>query len=350
MITFHQVECPKCHGQLNSITPLSGQYICPFCGTDFHITANMAKETEAPGQIVPFTTSSEEFEQAVCQMLINEEYAPVNISGLSSVRNVRGFYLPVYLYEGRYEYQWQCKVKQAPPDAGATDARKDQAGVYCQQNGVSKDDYAFVCLAYDGVESSKELAEYICSLDYKSNGMKPFRSENLEGHFFLACNQNSQKTWGQWGKGVLNNIAQKNALIQLQNNDIKDFKCDVSPDLVREGLYAFFPVWMVNYQYDGALHHIFMSGTDGNSITGSPLIDHTLKTKAEKPFTILKIIAVAAIVIPLLMVLANWYLPAIIALVAMGLVFFGYRYYARWHKGKVIRKARKEREKSLINF
>ena len=344
MIDFHQVECPKCHGQLNSITPLSGQYRCPFCGTDFHITANMTKEVEVPGQIVPFSTSADSFEQAVRQMFIDEDYAPANIFEIISVRNVRGFYLSVYLYEGRYECQWKCKVKQQAP----SDTQKNQSGTYCLQDGVLKGDFAFVSSAYDGIESGKELAEFICSLDYKGIGMKSFLSDNLEGRFFLVCNRDSKKTWSQWGEGVLNNIARKNTLIQLQNNEIKDFKCDISSDLAREGQYMFYPVWMVNYQYDGALHHIFMDGTGQNGIKGTPLIDRALKTRAEKPFTILKFIAVAAIVIPLLMMLASWYYPAIIALVTMGLVFFGYRYYARWHKGKVIRKAHKERKKVLV--
>ncbi len=346
MISFYQVECPKCHGQLNSTTPLSGQTICPFCGTVFHITANMTKEIEVPDHMVPFATSISDFERATHTMLIGEDYAPDHISGFISFRDIRGFYLPVYLYQGKYECAWSCKVKQPV----ATDAGENQKDVYRPQNGVSKGDFAFVCLAHDGVESGKELAEYVRTLDYKDNDIKPVLPDDLNGHFFMTRNQDHQKVWSRWGEDTLNNVARKNALIQLQSSDIKDFKSNVSSDSSHDGQFLFFPVWMVNYQYDGEPHHIFMDGTGRTGVKGTTLIDRALKAKAEKPFMILKFIAVAAIVIPLLMLLAGWYLPAIIALVAMGLVFFGYRYYARWHKGRVIRKARKEREMTIASL
>jgi len=342
-IDFYQVECPKCHGQINSIASLSGQTACPFCGTVFHITANMTKEAEIPEQIVPFATLAGDFAYSAWRMLVDEDYAPVNLSGLVSFIGAKGVYLPVFFYEGKYKCTWQCKIKQTVVN---TDAKKSRKEVYRSQNGVSKGEYAMVCLACEGDETSKELAEYVCALDYRGDGLKPFSRNELDDCFFLVQNRDSQEIWRQWGEDRLNSIARNNTLLQLRKTDVKDFKCSISSDMSGEGSLILFPVWMLNYQYDGELHHIYMDGTGRNGVKGTTLIDRALKAEAEKPFTVLKYIAVAAVVIPFLMLLAGWHWAAIIALAAMGLVFFGYRFYAQWHKNKVIRKAREKRQKN----
>jgi hypothetical protein len=341
-LDFYQVECPKCHGQLNSAAPLSGQTLCPFCGTVYHITANMTQNAEMPEQIVPFATLTDDFAYSAWKMLMDEDYAPVDISGLISFESAKGVYLPVFFYECKYECAWSCKIKQMPVDKDAEKSRKE---VYRPQNGVSKGGYSMICLAYEGAESEKELADYVCSLDYSGAGLKPFLPQNLNGCFFLVRNRDSRQTWKHRGEDALNGIIRENTLKQLHHHDVKDFKCDVTSSGTSEGRFIFYPLWMLNYRYDGELHHIFMDGAGRNGIKGTTLIDRTLKDKAEKPFMVLKFIAVAAIVVPFLMLLAGWTLPAIVALPVMGAVFFGYRFYARWHKSRVIRKARKEREK-----
>ena len=337
-LDFFRVGCPQCHGQVNSISPLRGQATCPFCGTVYHVTANMTGETEIPGQIVPFTTSAGDFEHSARKMLLDEDYAPANISEIISFGGVKGVYLPVYLYEGQYECAWSCRIKQLA-DAAATKNRKE---IYRPQNGVSKGEYAILCMACEDMGAGKELADYVCALDYRDDGLQPFLPGGLNDCFFLTCNRDAQKTWTQWGEETLNNLVRKKTLMQLNSNDVKDFKYNITPELFHEGRFIFYPVWMLNYRYDDESHHIFMDGTGRSGVKGTTLIDRALKAEAEKPFTILKYIAVAAIVIPFLILLAGWYVPAIITLIAMGLVFFGYRCYARWHKNKVIRKARKK--------
>jgi len=338
-IDFYRVECPKCHGQLNSIAPLSGQATCPFCGTIYHITANVTAQTEISEQIVPFTTSDSDFEQSAYTMLLNEDYAPNNLSGIISFKEIKGVYLPVYIYEGEYECAWSCRIKQMSAKTDFTENRKE---IYLSQNGVSKGEYIIICMACEGVEASKELSDYVRTLDFKDDGIQPFQPKHMNNHFFLLRNQDIHKTWREYGEESMKNTIRKNTLIQLQSNDIKDFKCDVLSGTFREVRFIFYPVWMLNYWYDGESHHIFMDGTGRNGIKGTTLIDRELKARAEKPFALLKYIAVAAIIIPLLMMLAGWYLPSCIALAAMGLVFFGYRYYARWYKRRMIRKARKK--------
>jgi len=337
-IDLYQVECPKCHGLLNSIVPLSGQTACPFCCTVYHITANLTIQTAIPEQIVPFTTCAGDFEQSAYSMLLNEDYAPANISRIISFKDIKGFYLPVYLYKGQYECSWSCKIKQTSTNTDSTENPKE---TYRSQNGVAKGEYTIICMACDEMESGKELSEYIRTLDFRDEGIQPFQPNDLNNCFIMTRSHDAQKTWQQYGEDSMNNLVRKNTLIQLQSNDIKDFKCNVSSSSSSEGQFIFYPVWILNYLYDGEMHHIYMDGTGRNGVKGTSLIDRALKTEAEKPFAILKYIAVAAIIIPLLMLLAGWYWPSCIALVAMGLVFFGYRFYARWHRKRVIRKAKK---------
>ena len=338
-LDYYQVECPKCHGHLNSIAPLSGQFTCPFCCTVYHITANVSLQTEMPGQIVPFTTLADDFGQSAHAMLLNEDYAPANLSGMIPFKEVKGFYLPVYLYEGTYECAWSCRIKQMSVN---TDFSENQKVIYRSQNGVSKGEYKIICMACDDVEPGKYLSEYVRTLDFRGDGLQPLQPDDLNNCFFLTGTHDVQKIWRQCGEDSMNHMVRKNTLIQLQSNDIKDFKCNVLSGSFRESQFIFYPLWILNYQYDGEWHHIYMDGTGRNGVKGTTLIDRVLKAEAEKPFGMLKYIAVAAIVIPFLVLLTGWYGASCIALAAMGLLFLGYRYYARWHKNSVIRKARKK--------
>jgi len=304
----------------------------------------MNKEAEMPEQIVPFATLVGDFEESAWKMLVNEDYAPVNISRLISFEGAKGVYLPVFFYEGKYECAWSCEIRQKPTDTGTEKNPKD---IYRPQNGVSKGEYSMVCVAYEGVELDKELANYVRTLQYRGEGVSLFLPQYLNNYLFLIRNRDDRQTWKQWGEDTLNNMVMKNTLMQMQNNEVRDFKCSVTSGGTGEGKFIFYPVWMLNYQYDGELHHIFMDGTGRNGVRGTTLIDRALKARAEKPFTILKFIAVAAVIVPFLLLLASWYKAAIIALLAMGLVFFGYRIYARWHKRRVIDKARVKRGKSF---
>ena len=325
---FYQVECPKCHGALNSVSPLSCETICPFCGVEYCITANMTKETPMPEQIVPFNTSVGDFEMSARNMLASQDFAPVDISGYISFKGVLGFYLPVYLYKGQYECSWSSV-------ADAKNARP--------QSGVSKGEYAMVILACEGVETCSELAEYVCTLNYRDDGIQQFQIDDLNGRFFLTRNRDEQNMWSKWGESNLNSLIRK----KIQSAEVDNVKSEMTSNPTGEAILMFYPVWMLAFQYDGEQHHIFMDGAGNNGIQGTTLIDRELKAKIEKPFKILKYIAVAAIVIPFLILLANWYWAAIIALIAFGLVFFAFRFYARWRKSKLIGKARKQRTLSL---
>ena len=324
-LTYYQVECPKCHSPLNSTVPLSGEAHCPFCGEACRITANMTKEGEAPGQIVPFATTAADFGQSAMKMLLAEDFAPVDISGIVSMERAKSVYLPVFLYEGEYECVWSCLAK----------------------NGVAKGVYAMVCLACEDTTAGKEIAEYVRSLDVGEIDIQHFQKDTLYGHFFLPPNCDSQSTWKQWGEETLNHLVAEKTRMQWQGKEMKDFNCTIDVGALPEYRLICFPVWMIRFPYDGELHHIFMDGTGRNGVKGTTLTDRNLKALAEKPFTALKYISVAAIIVPFLILLAGWYLQAIIALIASGLIFFGYRFYARWHKSRIIRKARKQREKEL---
>jgi len=231
-LDFYRVECPKCHGQINSVAPLSGQTLCPFCGTECLITTNITQTAEMPLLIVPFATSARDFEYSAWKMLAAEDYSPVDIFRLISFENVKRIYLPVFFYKGKYKCTWSCKIKQTSTD---TDDAKRGKEVFCPQNSAYKGEYSMVCTAYEGVEVDKELANYVRTLDFRGNGIRTFLPQNLKSCFFLIRNCDDQQTWKQWGEDTLNNMVMKNTLMQMQNNDIKDFKCNVTSGGTSEG-------------------------------------------------------------------------------------------------------------------
>ncbi len=339
---FHQVECPKCHGKINSVGRLGGPTKCMYCGTDFEITGTMTKEIESPERLVPFKTSRNDFERAAFEMLVNADGTPNNIFDLVTFKHVEGIYLPVFLYEGIYDCSWTCKVKQS--ENGADPADKPVKIKYRSQSGVTKGDYAFVCLACEGPEVRSESAEYLRSFNYDSGASKPFDPADLNDYYFLTPNLDKRKTWNNRGESTLRNTAQMQVMAQIRESDFKDFKCDVSEKPDHDGRPILIPFWMLYYEYAGELHHIMMDGTGKNGIKGTMPIDHDRTDKVEKPFKISKIIMAAAIILPIILAFFGLFDVALITLAAMWVLFFVHRSYAGWHKKKIIDKARKERQ------
>ncbi len=317
-----------------------------YCGTGFQITGNIPKETEIPERLVPFITSRKDFEQAALEMLVNADYAPNNIFDLISFKDVEGIYLPMFFYEGKYESSWTCLVKEQKDTTNSSNNPvQDTKRGYRPLNGLVKDDYNFICLAYDGIEVQAELAEYVRTFHYNTDNSKSFHPDDLNGYFFLIRNLDQLQTWHKWGEDTLQHLAQKQCMLQVQGADFKDFKNNIASESHQPGKFVFFPVWVVYYEYDGEPHHIMMDGTGKTGVKGTTLVDRSRIAQVEKPFKALKFIAVAAILLPLILLVCGLYLPAIIALAEMWLLFFGYRYYARMHRKRIIRKARKERKK-----
>ncbi len=343
--SLQQVECPKCHGTLNATKPFSGIRTCAYCHTEFEVTGNMSKQTDSPERLVPFHVTKDQFEQAAFEALINADYTPQNIFELTSFDDIEGIYMPMFLYEGKFDASWSCQIGQYENEvrvSGDTIKNK-QVLRYRPHSGTTKGNYAFLCLAYEGPEARPELVDYSRTYVYNAHLSKAFDANDLDGYNFLIHNLDKETTWSRFGESTLKYQGERECERQIPGEHWKDLRCNISAEPKHDGRLAFVPFWMVYYKYDNENHYIIMDGTGTNGPVGSTPVDHDRVKAVESPYKIAKMIGWGALALfVILWFTVNFSVGFYTGLVLL-LGFFGMKIYAGMNKKKIINTARDER-------
>lgn len=341
------IKCPECGGQANSVGPFSPTKKCVYCHTEFMVTGVMQKEMQMPERILEFKTNQEDFELAVLKMFANENYAPNDIFDIAAFKEPQGIYMPMFLYEGKYECSWNCSVGYYENEVRASNDGKTVKNVqvlkYRPQSGTTKNNFAIVCAAYEGEEVKPELIEYARALYFDRENSKEFDANYLEGYAFVLHNLDKETTWSKHGESSIKYIAEQSSYEQIPGDDWKDFRCTVSTDKTHDGRLVFIPFWVVYYDYNGENHYVIMDGTGNTGITGSTPIDQERVNAVQKWHKIAKYTKWAAYASFLFLLKGFlWQVP-----LAVWLIYFGINFYAKFNEKKIIKLNKKIREKKM---
>ncbi|NOR87542.1 MAG: hypothetical protein GQ527_08040 [Bacteroidales bacterium] len=347
-IQIQQIKCPECGGQLNSVGPFSPTKICAYCQAEFQVTGTMEKEMEPPERILVFGTNKDDFEKSVLELLAKEDYSPNDIFDHAAFKDVEGIYLPMYLYEGKYECAWNCSVGYTETQVVST---YDGKGVkdkdvmrYRPQSGSTKNNYAIVCAAYEGQEIKSELIDYARAFHYDKSSAKAFDPALLEGYNFVLHNLDKESTWDKWGEESIEYLAEDASLSQIPGEDFKDFMCSVSTEQKHDGRLVFLPFWVVYYDYQDEHHYAIMDGTGNTGITGSTPIDLGRVKQVEKWHKIAKYVKWGAWA-SLVGILLSWIIPVVV-----WAAFFGINFYAKFIEKDIIKQNKDIREAKLAEI
>jgi hypothetical protein len=345
-IQIQQIKCPECGGQLNSVGPFNPLKKCNYCHSEFQVTGTMEKEMETPERVVVFQTTKEDFEKGVLELLAREEYAPNDVFETSAFKDVEGIYLPMYLYEGRYECSWNCSVgyyeNEVVASSDGKSVKNKKVLKFRPQSGNTKNNYAIVCVAYEGKEIKPELIEYARTFYYDRDAAKTFDGKHLEGYNFVLHNMDKEHTWDKWGRESIKYIAEQDSLTQIPGDDYKDFRCTVSTDEKHDGRLVFIPFWMVFYDYKGEEHYAIMDGTGNSGITGSTPIDQERYDAVQKWHKIAKYVMWGAWASLAGILISQWWIP-----ITVWIGYFGLKMFAKINEKKIIKANRKIREEKL---
>ncbi|MFK5890456.1 MAG: hypothetical protein QM486_06975 [Flavobacteriaceae bacterium] len=347
-IQIQQIKCPECGGQLNSVGPFSPLKTCAYCHSEFQVTGTMEKEMETPDRIIVFKTNKDDFEKEVLTLLAEEDYAPNDIFETAAFKDVEGIYLPMYLFEGKYECSWNCSVGYAENEVRATYDGKGVKDVevikYRPQSGTTKSNYAIVCVAYEGQEIKPELIEYTRSYFYDKNAAKAFDGTDLEGYNFVLHNLDKELTWDKYGTSSIEYLSEQKSLEQIPGDNYKDFTCSLSTDEKNDGRLVFLPFWMVYYDYKDEHHYAIMDGTGDSGITGSTPVDLDRYNAVQKWHKIAKYVKWAAFA-SLILILKSIYFPIIV-----WAAFGGLKGYAIYNEKMILNANKKIREDKLAEI
>lgn len=347
-IKIQQISCPVCGGQLNNVGPFSPVKKCMYCHNEIQVSGSVQKEMPVPERMLVFNTNEEDFERAILNLFVEEDYTPNDIFDIAAFKDLEGIYLPMYLYEGKYECAWNCSVGYYENEIRASSDGKSVKNKkvlrYRPQNGSNRNNYAIVCAAYEGEEVKSELIDYARALHYDSLSAKAFDEKHLEGFNFVVHNMDKESTWDKYGIDSIKYLAESEAISQIPGDHYKDFRCSVSHDAKHDGRLVFLPFWMVYYDYNGEQHYAIMDGTGNSHITGSTPVDQERVKAVQKWHKIAKYVKWAAIA-SFAILFIDFSLWEIIALMWIG--FGVLKIIAKINERKIIKSNRKIRQQKM---
>ena len=263
-LELQQVICPSCKQVISSFSPFAAVVECPYCHNKAFNPLITAKKVPVPERLIVFKTDEQIFENRLVDELIDRDYVPRNIFQCINPGSVIKAYLPMFLYEGRYQSSWSCK-------ALVLEKQKDQSGEikstekYVPTTGTSQGNFAFLCLAYDGKDIPEELRDFCKQFAYNVQASQEYDPALLgldsgQSPMTLAMDADTDIVWSKYGRALVDELADENAKNQLANQSIKDFNASTSYDRKHKGRYVLAPFWFVYYTYNNEKFYYIMDG------------------------------------------------------------------------------------------
>ena len=285
-LELQQVVCPSCKQVITSFNPFASTVECPYCHNKAFNPLITAKKVPVPERLIVFKTDEKDFEKEMVENLVNRDYVPKDIFQCINPGNVIKAYLPMYLYEGRYQSSWSCQVAfEANEVRASSDGKSVQNKTvkkFVPHTGTSQGNFAFLCLAYEGKDIPEELRSFSAQFPYNARESVEYDPALLESDsdnslITLALDTDADLTWTKYGNELVNQIAEESAQQQLSGEEIQNFRSSNSYDLKHEGRYVMAPFWFVYYTYNNEKHYFLMDGLGESSAMSTPIDQDEVK-------------------------------------------------------------------------
>lgn len=276
-LELQQVVCPSCKQVITSFSPFQAEVECPYCHNKGFSPFITAKKVPVPERIIVFKTTENDFEKSLIGNLVERDLVPRDVFQCINPGNVIKAYLPMFLYEGRYQSSWSCKVAVEVNEVRASGGKVQNKTVkkFTPHTGTSQGNFSFLCLAYEGKDIPEELRAFSSRFPYNTMASKEYDPALLgldggDSPMTMAMDTDSDLVWNKLGDSLVSELASKNALEQLSGDEIKDFRASNSYDLKHNGRYVLAPFWFVYYTYNNEKHYFIMDGLGENVSMTTP--------------------------------------------------------------------------------
>lgn len=279
-LELQQVSCPSCKQVITSFSPFAAEVECPYCHNKAFNPLITAKKVPVPERLIVFQTSEKDFEKELVNSLVERDYVPTDIFQCINPGNVIKAYLPMFLYEGRFQSSWSCKVAYEATEVRAssdgTRVTNKKVKKFTPHTGTSQGNFAFLCLAYEGDDIPEELRSFSSQFPYNVMASKEYDPALLgldsgESPMTLALNTDADLIWNKLGDSLVNDMACESAQNQLSGEEVKDFRASNSYDLKHGGRYVLAPFWFVYYTYNNEKHYFIMDGLGESNAMTTPV-------------------------------------------------------------------------------
>ena len=274
MSELKKISCENCGGEL-IFSPGIQLSICNFCGSEFNIQNSSETQVKTVEKILPFSTTTAEFEIAALKWLSEGDLTPDDILDSSLFNNQVGVYLPMWLFDGRYDGSWSASsgYKRTEEYVGKSfDGKKLERKTrtvtdWRPSNGNCKGDFQFLATASSESSIPSSVKVFSHNVEVTRNNLKDFQLEYTQGFSLLEIQLESEECWDIFGKTQADHYVERESIKRIPGDTYKDFYVDAVYD-INKSISCYVPFWLRNYKYNGEDFFLYMDGTSVSRIDG----------------------------------------------------------------------------------
>ena len=261
-----QITCPNCGAQMGTSQLIELE--CPYCGSKFENPLNQRREESVIKKIIPFSLSANDVREILFKEFVYKDDVAKDIFDKLQIHNLRQYYLPMYLFYGKYRADWACTVIYEQKDK-----QGNKYDDYRPASGTATGNFSKLTLACgagknlpQGVKRYANVLEWTSKLDSKMTKFDAsyLVGENKEAIEVIEPGISEKEAWN------------KSALQASIEKDAKDAAHSQTPHRVIEnynvtanwegskGELVLVPVWYGNYAYNGEEHFFAIDGRGTN--------------------------------------------------------------------------------------
>lgn len=258
-----EYQCNNCGAVLQTNADTSAT-TCSFCGAAMVLSDRLSGSL-APNQIIPFTISKEQAQEAFKKWCKKGLLTPAGFMNADRIKNISGMYVPFWLYDlnGRGEIHATC-----------TKVHHYTRGGYEYTETSYFDVYRKVDLNYNQIPadaSEKMDDEMMDKLEpFQYEALKEFNTPYLAGYTAEKYNYTDKDMFPRLETRTKDYVSSyiDGTLIGYSSTHFDHKWIDIRQ---RKAVYTLMPVWMICYDYEHAEHNFYMNGQTGKIVGKPPL-------------------------------------------------------------------------------
>ena len=289
-----QIECPNCGATLQASQ--LAEIECPYCGSKFSNPINEEKNATVIKSVIPFSTSEDDFKERLFENFIDKNQVPQDIFEHLEILSIKQYYLPMYLFTGKYHADWSCTVVYRQKDKQGNEYED------CRPfSGVATGHFAKLALACNNLPQEMllftEVIERTSEFHSATEDYMPsyLVGENGSTIEVAPIEVSENDAWNSL-QSYIENDAENAAYSQMRmGSTTKDNRISVNFKGELRDLLLF-PVWYGKYAYQREEYYFIMDGKSSSFDFSHPCDSNYRNSLLIRFFTMFGILGVIVIV------------------------------------------------------
>lgn len=251
-----ELRCEGC-GAATQTSDKFTSLSCPFCDKPLVISdATQAEDFIRPESVLPFTIDSAKMTEALRAWIGRRWFAPSDLKNFWEKGKIRGVYLPFWTFDANTSTQWNAEAGHYYYERQGDRRVQKVRWEYAQ--GTREDSFDDTLIpASSGLNVHKIRALQ----PYRTQEVKPYRSEFLAGYLCERYALGPKEAWGQ---------AESIMRAQIKANCIRDMRADTHRNFFSSSQFrdikikhTLLPLYIGHYLYRGKDYAFHANGQTG---------------------------------------------------------------------------------------